>query len=488
LYIKNKKYLPSGHILINFRYYFCLTFFFILFFSDHSYPQNSVSGSGSPDYHFRINDNNFFPIGWYNTSTPIGLEEVKNFGANITINYWNGIWGNFGSKNKNKKYSNLEYLISLKQYLDFLNSIDMKAIVALGIMENGKYGFSQSAILDIVKEVKDHPAVFGWYLYDEPYSRLLISCGEKPKPGYLKNIADQIRTVDKDHPLIPVVVDPRFFADYQLPNQIYTCKNGETIPEPLPFDPSCYDAIGWDCYVYSPATDENKYPWRDYNDVARMATKRGMVQVKKSNKMGLIFVAMAHDRWPGYREITMKDIIYQSLSPVIHGARGLLYFWWHETDSRQITKQNVNHFIRFFREFKLDQVVMTDKDYSTFLNVSSFKIDGIAKEVQEYKWANYNNGDPSVNPEFVQLNYILRKYENDYYLLVTNDYRSNIEIEFDLKRILSNNQIIIFITELNLDLSETPVYNFLFTDKNNQNHFSTTLQDYKVRVFKIRVL
>ncbi len=452
----------------------------LLIFFSNSYSQLLVSGSGPPDYHFKINDKDFFPIGWYNVARVSDLQQIKKYGVNVVLNYWNNIWENYGPVAKS--YDKNQYLIALQEYLTILDSLDLKAIIPLGIEQYGKYGFSTSSIIDIVTRVKDHPAVFAWYLYDEPYSHSLLNDDQHPSSTFLKDIADRIRKVDRNHPLIPVIVDPRFFSDYNNPDQIYKRKDGTPAQIPLPIDPSVYDAIGWDNYVFKKSMDENVHPWNDYNNISRVTTKRGVEQIKKNKKMGFIFVGMAHDRYPGNRELSIMDVKYETLSPVIHGARGLLYYWWSDKETSPAARKNVNKLIGYFTHFKLGTILLKGENVTDQVKINEIFINGEEKKYYEYNWENYNNGDASVYPEFTLFNYIARRYENSIYLFAVNEFRPTIKVEFDLGGI---KQLIVQIVELKIDLMEIPLYNFLFAGRDQVDLFWESFDSYAVKVYRL---
>lgn len=76
----------------------------------------TVSSSYEPDFHFKVDGKDFFPIGWYNGSKPADLQAVKKNGATVVIGYWNFIWEQYGNR-RPKPYTRDEYLISLKAYI-----------------------------------------------------------------------------------------------------------------------------------------------------------------------------------------------------------------------------------------------------------------------------------------------------------------------------------------------------------------------------------
>jgi hypothetical protein len=425
----------------------------------------AVSSSYEPDFHFKVNGKDFFPIGWYNSTKPGDLQTVRKSGATVVLSYWSTVWEQYGNRAP-KPYSKEEYLISLRAYLKEVGNTGLKAIIDLGANEDGKFGFSLAGIADIINAVAGHPAVFAWYLFDEPYYHLYyLTCGASPTREHLQALADTIRTVERrklgvqKHPLIPVICDPRFFADYPR-QEMEICKSGKTIPLPPAFYPSSYDAIGWDTYVYTSSMDRRTQWWNDYNNVSRLAARRGVEQTKKLRKMGFIFVGQGADKSAGtdLRRVTPKEILYQSLSPIVQGARGLLFWWYVEKETSPATRKAINNFIRFFRANDLDSVIMGGANCDARIRLRNLTVRGIASSLQKYTWRFANNlnreiQDPADqgNVDFTLLNFIARKHGLAYYIFAVNDYRYLIRSTLVLDDLVGVHEKIRRVLELRVD-------------------------------------
>lgn len=93
----------------------------------------------------KVNGNVIFPVGFFNTNTTAQLDEIAAAGFNMAC---------ISDQNVNTAY------------LDHANSIGVKVII---IIWNAHI---DSALTATVNAYKNHPAVIGWYYYDEPtYNR-----------------------------------------------------------------------------------------------------------------------------------------------------------------------------------------------------------------------------------------------------------------------------------------------------------------------------
>ena len=473
--------------------------YLLLMLSSRASAQSVVTSSYSPDYHFKLNDTSFFPIGWYNVQRKADLLTLKKSGANIVLTYWNGIWEKYGHP-KPKPYTRDEYLFSLRSFLRAADSAGLKAIVDLGATANGDFGFSGSGIARLVDSVAAYPAVFAWYLYDEPYFNLwYTSCNAWPTRDYLQEVADTVRSVERRlfgrqrHPLLPVIADPRFFADYNS-GGIDTCKSGKAVRLPPPFYPASYDAIGWDDYPYTRAMDTNTHWWRDFNDVSRLVARRAMEQTRKLRKMAFLFVAQGADASAGtdLRSLTSNEILYESISPVIQGARGLLYWWWREEDSSPQTRSAINNFIRFFTHEKLDKVLMNGQNCDARLALGSFSYNDTPAVSKAYVWKNHNNlhrvimdTSDAGTLSFRLFNYVVRKYSGAYFILAVNDYRKTVRTNFILDGLVESNAGIRRIVELRPEGSREQ--QFERGARKNEGTVPVTFVGYGVHIFKIEL-
>lgn len=468
---------------------------------------STVTTSGSPDYHFRLNGSDFFPFGWYDSKEPNQIDSAKSSGSNIVFTYTGGVY--YSSYGTGLPYNEAGYVAALKKYLDALDARGMKAFVDLtGVRDNStrwiggtgdRWGdFTIAEVSDIVAKVAGHPAVFGWYLFDEPYSHCIMSCGTAPTRSYLKSmdsavVATEIRVLGaQKHPVFPMVCDPRFFSDYNDGKPIYDSTCG-LMNLPPPFDPTGYDAIGWDCYPYSGRMDSIKQGLRpdlgylDFNMISRYVAKRAMTQLVKYGKWSFIFAGQTQDRYSdkngNLRTLTEKEVAYSALSPIIQGARGFLYYWWASINTSDLAKARANAYINFFKGNHLDQVIMSGSSVPVLYG--NFAINYAYHDRSTYTWQNYNNGEPTQDPSiygFVQFNSIARRYGNQTYLFAVNDFSSTIQTDFVVR--LAGSLVPYRVVQLNVD-GTTAQKTFSFDPTLQQVRWTDTFTGYDSRIYRV---
>jgi len=444
----------------------------------------TVTSSNSPDYHFKINGNDFFPIGWYNCVEKNDLINMKSKGVNVVINYWNSVWNKYKQPNQTD-YSVAEYKMAIGEYLKIVDSLGIKVIIdvaASHIHSESSSGWTKNAILDIVNTYKNDPGVFGWYVADEPEGTFNDLAKQYPTPSELLDISNSIRTNDNGkHPVFIVIATSEF---YEFP--------GHQV-----FSPNTYDILGWDSYVFTPTHDQNKYPWTDFNNLSRIATARGMSQIKSNNKWGHIFVGMAHDNYQDTanfksRQMSNDDILYESISPIISGSRGLLYWWYNPIDAAPNTLNNINTFIKFFKDNNFQNILLQGLNKDNSIQLSNFKLNNISEDRNNYIWGNYhnnyNNGS-TFYPEptdfyFKEFNYIVRKYNGTYYIFAVNDFKPTVNVTFVLDNMLSINETVTQITELNA-FGSTISKSYTIGNNTHNCSFSDVLNSYKTKIYKI---
>lgn len=117
-----------------------------------------------------------FPLGWYdsvdNLQTPA---KIAQEGMNIVIPYTGK--------------SNIQ---EVKAYLDQAAAAGLKVIVEIP-RQSVKLASTQR-VLQFVKELKNHPATYGWYLYDEPEF-------VEFSPKIIEKLYQKIKTEDAQHPI-----------------------------------------------------------------------------------------------------------------------------------------------------------------------------------------------------------------------------------------------------------------------------------------------
>lgn len=145
-------------------------------------PGNAVTIDSDGNY--RLNGRPYFPLGIYQVTKPY-LAEVKNAGFDVVHMYrWEKIAENG----------------PCKDYMDACAEAGLRAFVGFdrGIYSGkGLKDGNTDAITSRIEALADHPALFCWYLYDEPelFSQFV-------SPDMMADYADLIRALDPWHPVV----------------------------------------------------------------------------------------------------------------------------------------------------------------------------------------------------------------------------------------------------------------------------------------------
>ena len=115
-----------------------------------------------------------FPLGWYDSvDYPNTPAKIANEGINIVIPYT-------GDRNIQK----------VRTYLDRAAAANIKVVVEIPRDDVRSKRVEQ--VIQFVRELKSHPATYGWYLYDEPNPSIIT-------PIALKQIYRAIKAEDPEH-------------------------------------------------------------------------------------------------------------------------------------------------------------------------------------------------------------------------------------------------------------------------------------------------
>ena len=158
-----------------------------------------------------------FWVGWYdrieNPSLPL---RVYSKGINLLMPY-------VGDLKKE----------AIQLFLDKSNQVGVKVLLEINrpLVESGDI----AGIKDFIRTYKNHPAVYGWYLYDEPEIK-------KPTPlapQFLERIYQAIKEEDKSKPVAIVFADPHKIELFVNAMDVvmwdrYPCMLGESEFERLP--------------------------------------------------------------------------------------------------------------------------------------------------------------------------------------------------------------------------------------------------------------
>ena len=121
-----------------------------------------------------MKNNDFFPLSWYdsvdNLDTPA---QIATEGINLIV-----------------PYTGKSDVTQVKAYLDRAAAVGIKVMVEIPRLEVRRD--HRWLITQLVKALKNHPAVYGWYLFDEPEFIQM-------SPALLKRVYDAIKIEDPNH-------------------------------------------------------------------------------------------------------------------------------------------------------------------------------------------------------------------------------------------------------------------------------------------------
>jgi hypothetical protein len=219
-----------------------------------------------------------FIIGWYEfLENTAGPSQVANKGINFVIPYIEG--------------SKLE---KIKIFLDAAKAAKIKVLVEVHrpLVEAGNVAGTR----EFIRTYKNHPAVYGWYLYDEPEIK-------KPTPltpELLTKVYRAIKAEDKSKPVAIVFSDVGKVESYS----------------------NAMDISMWDAY---PCNDDvPEFAWvPSYRDALNRVTKISHGKQKKFWN-----VLQAYSGQLKKREPTKAEFRYMFYYSIFSGSDGLL-FWMH---------------------------------------------------------------------------------------------------------------------------------------------------------------
>ncbi len=203
-----------------------------------------------------------------------------------------------------------DYWLAEEWSEDALRALDMAEKAGIKLSVYIEYLMNDDAkLLKFVNAVKDHPALWGYQLHDEPNTDAYAS---------IAHTREVIKTVDKKHPCYVnlhgygCVVGPSGSykaASFEEYIQRYA---DETDPEFISFDV-------YPCYV-DMVLDENFYSSLEI--VSRIS--------KASNVDFWAFTATCrfHDGYGWHSKPSMETLRLQNYTNLVYGAQGLEYFTW----------------------------------------------------------------------------------------------------------------------------------------------------------------
>ena len=162
------------------------------------------------DLNTLVNGRPFLPVGFYSVPTK-HLQRVADAGFSAVLTY-----------SRSTEH--------LKTYLDEAVRVGLKAVVHSPSLWFGKDG--EKELREAVAVLRDHPALLGWYLIDEP------SLHRKgTTPADLARLYALMQKLDPYHPTFTVYCQPQEFAAYKDTHDVFMCD-----PYPVGHQPLTYVA------------------------------------------------------------------------------------------------------------------------------------------------------------------------------------------------------------------------------------------------------
>jgi hypothetical protein len=360
---------------------------------------------------FQVNDQPFFPIGWYECNTIEELMEIHKAGCNVTLVLWE-----FLIRENNGAFTPEGYKEVLHRFLLSADSLEIKVIIQLpfknefsSARESENAIVSDTYINTLVPHFKDYPALLGWYLADEPEA---VTNWETEPYSRLQNWYRLIKTIDPNHPVFVCIAN-----GYHLENQTVRPVGSQNEENPFAMEPF-FDVLMEDHYtiwqhdsVPSPKLGEFDNWLRSLYDCFEIYHHYGLTA------SSTILVTQGYGGGiSGHRNPDPVEIKYSVLSslayaqndgypnPVSINAGGIFFWRYGAADSR--CKNDINSFIKYFTRNSLDIVLYQPNINSKIVN----------------------------NQNYPLIETFLRYWNGSFYLFVINrsDYPANPEIKLNI--------------------------------------------------------
>lgn len=250
------------------------------------------------------------------------------FAANpdFVISYWWGPTPKFTTLDRYKEVKNANFTLAFpagggmtveqnKKLLDYCQQVGLKAVISDSRMPRsiGNNPKNKEALDAIVKDYSNHPALFGYFITDEPPAGAF--------PG-LAEVVAYLKQKDPDHPgyinLLPTYAGPMG----ALGTKTYEDYVRQFVKIVKPF------AISYDHYSFkNNGTDRPDF-------FENLATVR---KVALENHIPFWNIVLCTE-CAGYRRLTEPELRFEAMQTLTYGARGLLWFtYWSPAESDHST-------------------------------------------------------------------------------------------------------------------------------------------------------
>lgn len=360
-----------------------------------------MSSGPSEGYHFKIRtfnnegnwndiDNNvldgndteepFFPIGWYaDAASPAIWQSFKDKGITVVQMYAHDVLKNYPSATCSVApcpYS--EYERALQDWTDDLALYGLKAIIDLDPfirtydqVKNNE-GYTLAHLQQLATKFRGNPNVFAWMVVEEPDQDFKRTDGSRSiiTANAINAVATTVLQYDNTHPrwMLPLKVNSQcpYASDSRFNNM--------------------FDIFGSDPYVFNSGIAYDESLLYDEN-FGFIRAHSAMNTVKSRNKWGTMMILQGHDQDVGINTITDKEMLYQTISPLLQGTRGLVY-WMHDVKATDIgltsadVETKTHNVIKFLtrkdnvKNVSLVEVLMSGTDKKAQLDLNNILIDG----------------------------------------------------------------------------------------------------------------
>jgi hypothetical protein len=328
---------------------------------------------------FILNKSPFFPIGWYDDIKPLSdytshFGRIRSTGANLVLPYYQFLM--------DTNQSPSDYYNVLQKYLDAATKAHLMVVVQIPSKlypsvlrpNNGVNELLGNNYIDyLIPRLKDHPALLGWYLVDEPENP---PSRDRWTPDILKKRYSRIKGIDSNHPI---------FICYGLANLSDTHENVPTLNDwnpPSSTKNNYYDVLMEDRYLID-TNSTSPSPALGLFDICMKSFAKRYRDDGRSNTSGttmVILQAYGLGFEEPHRDPTQVEIKYMILSYLayaqdptysIKGSKAGGIFWWRQGITTPTLWTLITQFNNYFINNKIANVIAQPNINNLVLNDSS---------------------------------------------------------------------------------------------------------------------
>jgi hypothetical protein len=238
----------------------------------------------------------------------------------FTISYWAGPPPHFSTPQRYKEIKEANFTLAFppswgvtvadnRNTLDFCQAAGLKAVIhdSRMVLSVGGSAEAKKNLDAIIADYKDHPALLGYFISDEP--------GAGAFPG-LGEVVAYLKEKDPKHPAV-ININPTYARNF--PGALGTATYEEYVRQYAdkvkPF------VISYDHYHFTNEGDRADF-------FENLDTVRKISLEKKIPFWNIVLVT----QHMGYRNLTEPELRFEAMQTLAFGARGLLWFtYWDPT-------------------------------------------------------------------------------------------------------------------------------------------------------------